>query len=400
MRAPPGTFGYSLRFVLGAMAPTLAFACFVVGTLVFASARSTKRSVRGALAVDDRGVFVDGTCVLPRRADGAPVSCELDRGGRLWISGEPDIGITLHPGADLRGLVVALRRALRARPSFRGYASRYAQRSTGMHLALTLACLVGMILGIVSGSVHGVGSAVGGAILGVACGVPLAMILWAVGFVLLRVKMTIGADGIELRRWLRRTRIISFADVASVEAWGPDIVISFRDGRPIFEMGFGVDEGPQYLTTTQAAAVATVVSKAAFAFRRTASMGGNTYALLARNGRSVADWVLALRAARDEHASFRSVTVQDAELWAIAEDPSAPDGARVGAALALRAALEDEAARARMRCAADACITPKLRVALEAVADPAEDEHTLEQSLASIDDAPEPAALRAAHPRS
>jgi hypothetical protein len=68
-------------------------------------------------------------------------------------------------------------------------------------------------------------------------------------------------------------------------------------------------------------------------------------------------------------------------LWRVAEDAFASADARAGAAMALRAALDDHG-RTRLRVAADACATPELRAALEAIAS---DEDDVTQALDELD---------------
>jgi hypothetical protein len=55
-------------------------------------------------------------------------------------------------------------------------------------------------------------------------------------------------------------------------------------------------------------------------------------------------------------------------LWEVVEDPAVDSTARAGAAMMLRRTLDD-GGRARLRVAAGACASPRLRVALDAVAD-------------------------------
>ena len=66
--------------------------------------------------------------------------------------------------------------------------------------------------------------------------------------------------------------------------------------------------------------------------------------------------------------SFRDTWIPRHELLAVVEDPTAPQSARAAAALALKTGLE-EPERVRVRVAAAATAAPKVRVALETVAD-------------------------------
>jgi hypothetical protein len=105
-------------------------------------------------------------------------------------------------------------------------------------------------------------------------------------------------------------------------------------------------------------------------------------ALLARNAREIGVWVRALRAVAAGAVDHRTAPIPEDRLWRIAEDPNASPTARAGAAVALTPSLDD-AGKARIRVAADATASPKLRVALEAAAET--DEAALEHALAELD---------------
>jgi hypothetical protein len=87
---------------------------------------------------------------------------------------------------------------------------------------------------------------------------------------------------------------------------------------------------------------------------------------------------------REPVPGYRRAAVPSASLWQIVEDPTAEPPIRAGAAVALVQAL-DEPGRQRLRVAAQACAAPKLRVALELVAEEAElDESRLEDALEGV----------------
>jgi hypothetical protein len=89
--------------------------------------------------------------------------------------------------------------------------------------------------------------------------------------------------------------------------------------------------------------------------------------LLSRGRRSVADWirdVAALASARG--AGYRQASLDEGHLWRILRDASAPPSTRVGAAVALVSANEQD--RPALKEAAAACANPRVRVALETVA--------------------------------
>jgi hypothetical protein len=103
-------------------------------------------------------------------------------------------------------------------------------------------------------------------------------------------------------------------------------------------------------------------------------------AMVARGGRDASAWLDHLRGMRDGRYRERAYETED--LWAVVEDPAAPEDARAAAAALLRASL-DAAGRDRIRVASAAAASPRLRVALETTADAATDEEA-EQSLVDL----------------
>jgi hypothetical protein len=104
--------------------------------------------------------------------------------------------------------------------------------------------------------------------------------------------------------------------------------------------------------------------------------------VVARGTRPVAEWRSALTRISAEHeGGYRDGAMRKEDLWRVVEDAGAPEDARVGAAIALRA---EEGAGARLRVAADAAASPKLRVALETAADPAVEESQLDEALEAV----------------
>lgn len=105
---------------------------------------------------------------------------------------------------------------------------------------------------------------------------------------------------------------------------------------------------------------------------------------LSRGERTIPQWLEALKSAAPVDANaYRGSDGTKETLWRVLEDGEAPREARAGAALALRAHL-DEDGKTRMRLVGDACESPKLRVAIETALDEAAEEprllHALEQA--------------------
>jgi hypothetical protein len=76
--------------------------------------------------------------------------------------------------------------------------------------------------------------------------------------------------------------------------------------------------------------------------------------------------------------SYRFPSISREQLWDLVEGPAADASTRTAAARALSAAL-DVSERARLRVAAAQCAEPRLRVALETVADGGEDARSQEE---------------------
>ena len=109
-----------------------------------------------------------------------------------------------------------------------------------------------------------------------------------------------------------------------------------------------------------------------------------TESLLARGERSVAEWLDGLRrihAADEVH--YRVAPVDRESLFGAVEDATKKPELRVAAAIALGRELDDEG-RARLRVYAEAVAEPKLRAALEQIADGA-DTDALAKILQDLD---------------
>lgn len=201
------------------------------------------------------------------------------------------------------------------------------------------------------------------------------------------VRVSVGADGIRARRLLSGARFIPFGALESAETDGREVTLRLRDGKvvrmhhpagkgwkPAFFYDRG-DEGRQLV-----ARIKTLAEQHAIA--------GADLSMLARGNRSTDEWLREVSLVSDEHASFRTPAVPPDVLWRVVEDPTMASTARAGAAVALRARLDDDG-RARLRVLADACASPRLRIALQRAASTTE---PLEPAFEPLDDdeAPRP----------
>jgi hypothetical protein len=164
----------------------------------------------------------------------------------------------------------------------------------------------------------------------------------------------IGQDGVRIHRF-GRLRFVPRADIASVEHVGGALILHRRRGRKVVLPIIGAAQER----------VAGVLHR----LRQTRNEeegGARVASLLARGGRSVAEWRTALAGLSGREVGFRDVAVGTDDLARVLDDASAAPELRVGAALALRDG--DPAAAARIRIAADTTAEEGLREALAAIA--------------------------------
>jgi hypothetical protein len=184
--------------------------------------------------------------------------------------------------------------------------------------------------------------------------------------------VTIGADGVVVPGFVR-DRFVPFAAVAAVQATTTSVVFVAPKTGERRERRRACAADPD------AARAVSLRVERAMAEARGEGPSAKRLESLAREGRTVAAW----REAASRAASggdYRATTLSADDLAALLTAPDASAEHRVGAAFALAAAGEPE--RARVRVAAEACASPKLRVALEAIAAGDAEEAAVEDALA------------------
>jgi hypothetical protein len=183
----------------------------------------------------------------------------------------------------------------------------------------------------------------------------------------------VGADGI-LTTWLGRRRFYRYVDIAGVEASNNGVVQLRLNSGEAVDL---VVRGRSALENVHVYAVLARI-QAAHAAALAGQRPVDVVALVARGGRTAADWLHALHGLLGgDAADYRSNAVPEENLWRVADDPTAEETARVGAAVALRTGLDD-AGRARLLQIAEASASPKVRVALRAAASVEGDEGLVE----------------------
>jgi hypothetical protein len=231
---------------------------------------------------------------------------------------------------------------------------------------LVVALVAGPLLGILVAALHS--------------GAPLFVpVLAYLALRALPARVDVGADGVEYR-WLGWKTFVSARDIASVDRTRMNatpvtpslacVRILRRDGRSV-----SIPVGAEDLLSERAAALCERIREVVAASDGEAEAPSQ----LAREGRTVREWIESLRALSREHA-YRTAGVSADALWALVEAPAGTAADRVAAAVAV---ARDDETRERVRVAAHAVAEPKLRVALEAAAEG--DDDALENALDALE---------------
>jgi hypothetical protein len=329
----------------------------------------------GRLRADERGLWLDDAIVVPRSVLRHGSVIQRDgvayvRLGRWLQPVEIVVEDELEGGALLAAMRLDAARSVGQFTMNHGsYASSWLKAIAGV-----VAFLVGTSLVILSTWNPVV-------LFGWLIAAMVASFVWAANQF---VRVSVGADGVHLRRLLARPRFIAFGALESATIEGKNVTIRTRDGLTFVVHHLSSGKGWKPLLYRDRADEGQLLVDRINAQAEMHRRGGPDVRVLARGARSTSEWLQAVARASDEHASFREPAVPIDELWRIVEDPVASTTARAGAALALRTKL-DEPGRARLRVVADACAAPKLRVALQTAASDAKPE-TLEEAFEPLED--------------
>jgi hypothetical protein len=195
----------------------------------------------------------------------------------------------------------------------------------------------------------------------------VAGVAWTVLFFALTVgwvlatrppEVAVGADGVRIRGRVG-SRFVALSEIASAKVEGlSSLVLGLKDGKTErVDVALGnlpmlhalVHRIERALSGAEGAATETRLS------------------LLRRGERTIAAWKEALRA-HVRNADYRHAALADLDLERIVGSPGATAEHRIGAAIALKEGGSDTA-RDRIRIAAEQCVNPQVRVALERIAD-------------------------------
>jgi hypothetical protein len=212
----------------------------------------------------------------------------------------------------------------------------------------------------------------------------MTMILIFIALASVSTRLRIGADGVETR-WLRRRRFIPYEQFAGAQRYSKSWGRSRIDGlRITLRTGETVDLPVQVGSWWRGDKLMLVeerIREAKEAYRR--GDAAVDAAMLERGGRSVGEWVAALRAiGTGANATLRVAPLPRDRLLRIVEDATQPGLARAAAAVAVGAEMDEEG-RARLRVAAEATAATKLRVSIERAASGASSPE-LEEALSEL----------------
>jgi hypothetical protein len=335
----------------------LAFAWVGAATLFYAWDRHLGRVTRTARArADAQGLSLDGAPALAAsKVRAAWVQPDAHEGlpsvrfrTRPWGQFE----VVLRDATAARSLLHALGQDCPPAP-VRFWTS--ARPLAEPHTYGRLACLLGIFvaLGLLAGQAA-----------------PLALVLAVAALlalcagVVFPTRLTVGADGV-LMQWLGTERFVAWADIAAVEAFDGGVVLVLSRERWI------TLRTPAARDARHPAGEAMIerMQTAWRADRRAAAWRDEVAArLLRREGSHTHEWVRAMRTfAGGDDPGYRTAAVLPERLWRVVEDPGAEPNARIGAAVALSASL-DEASRERLLAASEACAQPRVRIALATAA--------------------------------
>lgn len=187
-------------------------------------------------------------------------------------------------------------------------------------------------------------------------------------------EVTVGLDGLQSRS-ARGTRFVSFDGVVDVRPTARGLELVKADGSTV--------PVPFYLVGTpsrqaQRDALVDSVSEA-LEQRAKSSQDKEAMASLARAGRPVSSWREAIRELATSN-NYRTASLPFDGLTRVLSRADASAEDRIGAAIAMKATHPEEATE-RVRIAAQTCADPKVRIALERVADGSEEDAAIEEAL-------------------
>ena len=322
--------------------------------------------LRGLLGADRAGVSLDGALVIPasrvrqavRISGPGSTSVRVSR-RRAWHA---DVELAFPPDADdlLLALAQDSGRTTATFPAWLG--GRNPQGVIALAAVIGLLSLVALVVGR-------------DAVYYLAFIFPVLALATSASR---SSTLVVGADGVLVRRLLRRPAFYPYRELHDFARDGADIVITHVSASPT-RYGLG---SPLKSLGGEAPAVACMARIAETRARCLAGDGPADLAeVLSPAERDVGAWHQGLLAILGTPTTYRTSSVPVARLWAALVDPTQPEAVRAGAAVALRPALDDEG-KGRLRVAAASCASESLRKVF--LAAETEDDDAVEGALASV----------------
>lgn len=198
----------------------------------------------------------------------------------------------------------------------------------------------------------------------------VSVIGWVLARVVAAPEVIVGTDGVAIQSW--RTRLVSYRELAGVEAVHGQLILYLRDGSNI-TFGSRSKIGPP---AENCAALAARIRAAMHS--REATADTSALKLLERDARPFEAWRAALHGLVERANDYRDRSLSRDELVRVLKDPTARNDHRIGAALTLRTLDPEQAPK--IRVAAETCADEHLRIALEKAADDELDEDTVDRA--------------------
>ena len=336
----------------GAITPAALVATAGAATLLalVGLARFTARGKRKRrVGADGRGLSIDGALAVPRHALARTRVMDEPEGGCsvLVERGLLSLPYVIHlPSARIaQALADDLEQAPRDRVEFEALPP-WAHRMRWLAIVLTTSpwILINVVRHLPSITI--------GIVVALYALIGLPMIV--------PQKVAIGEDGV-LLRWAGRERFVPFGLVRDARATPLGILLELAGDRPL-EIRLSHRDDAE---AARRAAMLERIRRGLAEHRALAR--ADDEALLARGARTIEAWVTELTQLGDGDAlGYRACALPRERLWAILEHPAAEASARQGAAIALRARLDDDERR-RLREVGQKSVSPRLRVAIDAV---------------------------------
>ncbi|MBK8252746.1 MAG: hypothetical protein IPK82_08775 [Polyangiaceae bacterium] len=171
--------------------------------------------------------------------------------------------------------------------------------------------------------------------------------------------LIIGADGVAIKRGFS-SDLVKFDEMEKVTIESSRVTFRLKNGKD-------VSARARHLGYQEQSTILERIEKAR-ALHKDRAVEPASFALLDRGARTLAEWTEALGALLSNDSGYRNANLTREQVISVLENPAAPAERRIGAAITL-AKINDGEAPLRTRIAAGASANPRVRIALEHIAD-------------------------------